>query len=50
MTVLCRVMGVSRSGYYKYVKNEHEDKMDPDFELVAKVRQINSDTRGSYGS
>jgi transposase InsO family protein len=43
-------MGVSRSGYYKYVKNEHEDKMDPDFELVAKVRQIHSDTRGSYGS
>ena len=24
--------------------------MDPDFELVAKVRQIHSDTRGSYGS
>ena len=24
--------------------------MDPDFELIAKVRQIHSDTRGSYGS
>ena len=24
--------------------------MDPDFELVAKVRQIHSDTRSSYGS
>jgi len=43
-------MGVSRSGYYKYLKREHENKMDPDFELIAKVRQIHSDTRGSYGS
>jgi putative transposase len=43
-------MGVSRSGYYKYLKTEHENKMDPDFELIAKVRQIHSDTRGSYGS
>ena len=24
--------------------------MDPDFELIARVRQIHSDTRGSYGS
>ena len=24
--------------------------MDPDFELIAKVRQIHSDTRGNYGS
>ena len=24
--------------------------MDPDFELIAKVRQIHSQTRGSYGS
>ena len=24
--------------------------MDPDFELMAKVRQIHSDTRSSYGS
>ena len=43
-------MGVSRSGYYKYLKAEHENKVDPDFELIAKVRQIHSDTRGSYGS
>ncbi|MCP4147400.1 MAG: IS3 family transposase [bacterium] len=50
VTVLCRVMGVSRSGYYKYLKTEHENKVDPDFELIAKVRKIHSDTRGSYGS
>jgi transposase InsO family protein len=43
-------MGVSRSGYYKYLKTEHEHKMNPDLELIAKVRQIHADTRGSYGS
>jgi hypothetical protein len=43
-------MGVSRSGYYKYLKTAHENNVDPDFELIAKVRQIHSDTRGSYGS
>ena len=43
-------MGVSRSGYYKHLKTAHESKVDPDFELITKVRQIHSDTRGSYGS
>ncbi len=43
-------MGVSRSGYYKYLKTEHEYKIDPDFELIAKVRPIHSDTSSSYGS
>ena len=50
VTVLCHVMGVSRSGYYKHLKTEHKNKMNPDFELIAKVRQIHFDTRGSYGS
>ena len=43
-------MGVSRSGYYKYLKKEHENKIDPDFAMIAKVRQIHYKTRGSYGS
>jgi putative transposase len=43
-------MGVSRSGYYTYLKKECENRIDPDFEIVAKVRQIHSETRGSYGS
>lgn len=43
-------MEVSRSGYYKHLKREHEDKIDPDFAMIAKVRQIHSETRGSHGS
>jgi len=43
-------MEVSRSGYYQYLKKEHKSKIEPDFEIVAKVRQIHADNRGSYGS
>lgn len=43
-------MGVSRSGYYKYLKNRHEKIIDPDFALIAKVREIHSETDGTYGS
>ena len=50
ISILCRVMGVSRGGYYKYIKINHENKMNPDFELISKVRQIQSITRSSYGS
>ena len=50
VTVLCRVMGVSRSGYYKYIKTGHKNKMNKDFQLITRIRQIHSETRGSYGS
>ena len=43
-------MEVGRSGYYKYLKREHKNRIDPDFAMIAKVRQIHSKTRGSYGS
>jgi putative transposase len=43
-------MGVSRSGYYKYLKKQHDNKIDPDFHLIAKVREIHSETDGTYGS
>ena len=43
-------MGVSRSGYYKYLKKYHENKTDPDFELISRVREIHSESHGTYGS
>jgi transposase InsO family protein len=43
-------MEVSRSGYYQYLKTDHNIKIDKDFELMSKVRQINGETRGAYGS
>lgn len=32
------------------MKTDHNNKIDKDFELLSKVRQINSETRGAYGS
>ena len=50
VTLLCKVMRVSRSGFYQYLKYGHGFVVDIDFVLLAKVRQIHSNTRGSYGS
>lgn len=50
VTLLCKVMRVSRSGFYQYLKYGHLYIMDPDFLLLFKVRRIHASTRGSYGS
>ena len=43
-------MRVSRSGYYKYLEKCHENKIDPDFELISRVREIHEDVKATYGS
>ncbi len=50
ITVLCQVMEVSRSGYYQYFKIAHDIKIYKDFEVLSKIRQIHSKTRGAYGT
>jgi putative transposase len=45
-----RLWKLAGRGYYTYFKKEHENRIDPDFAMIAKVRQIHSETRGSYGS
>ena len=41
---------MGRSGYYKYLNKYKENRIDPDFELTAKVKEIHSDSDGTYGS
>jgi putative transposase len=44
-------MEVSRSGYYKWLKNNHhQKKIDKDFILLSQVRHIHQKSRGTYGS
>jgi transposase InsO family protein len=43
-------MEVSRSGYYQYLKTADQRKIDKDFELLSKVREIHKQSKGSYGS
>ncbi len=46
ITTLCEVMGVSRSGYYRH----DPKKIQPDFHLISKVREIHIQAKKKYGS
>lgn len=48
--LLCRVMGVSRSGYYKWRKRDQRDNTMREFPLIQAVRAIQNRARGSYGA
>ena len=50
ITVLCKVMEVSRSGFYKYLEIQVTKQIDQDFELISKVKEIFVGSRGSYGA
>jgi putative transposase len=43
-------MEVSRSGYYKFLKNSHQKSVDKDFKLLSQVRHIHQKSRGTYGA
>jgi transposase InsO family protein len=43
-------MEVSRSGYYQFLKNSHQNPVDKDFKLLSDVRHIHQKSRGTYGS
>lgn len=50
MTLLCQVMGVSRSGFYAYLKHDDQPKSKYGLALLATVKEIFESTQGSYGS
>ena len=50
MTVLCRVMKVSRSGFYRYQKQLEQPKSDTDGELKDMMSELFEASRRTYGS
>ena len=50
MAVLCRVMGVSRSGYYIYLKGLNKPIQAEQVKLDAAVKDIFKEVHGNYGS
>jgi putative transposase len=52
VTVLCKVMRVSRSGFYDYLKRFQQGPVFDPYEerLKSQMRQIFKSSRGSYGS
>lgn len=48
--VMCRLLGVSASGYYAWRKRPDSPRMQRDRELLARIRRIHAASRGVYGS
>jgi len=47
---MCRVLGVSRSGYYAWRKRPPSKRDRKDAMLTKRIRQIHENSRGTYGS
>lgn len=47
---ICRVLGVSRSGYYAWSRRARSAREEVDEELLAKIKAIHQQSRGIYGA
>jgi putative transposase len=47
--LLCRMLGVSRAGFYAWEGRGPSPRARSDAELLARIRQIHADSDGSYG-
>ena len=50
VSMSCRLLGVSRSGYYEWDRRAPSDRALTDAWLIEKIRAIHEDHRGVYGS
>lgn len=47
---MCDVIGVSKSGYYAYLKREKRPVSNEDKELLARIKRVYKVNRGTYGA
>ncbi len=50
VATLCRVLGVSRQGYYAFAAREPSPRERSDAALQQRVREVHAESRGTYGS
>jgi putative transposase len=50
VAALCRVLGVSRQGYYAFAKRPPAQRVTDDAKLHHRVREVFADNKGRYGS
>jgi hypothetical protein len=48
--LMCRVLGVSRSGYYDWKNREPSKRSQQDAALTERIREIHHTSRKTYGS
>ena len=46
---MCRVLGVSRSGYYAWLKRAPSARAEEDERLKVRIDEIHEQSRGTYG-
>ncbi len=49
VSLMCRVLGVARSGYYAWRGRGVSDRAVADTELTGRIRDIHKESRGTYG-
>jgi transposase InsO family protein len=47
---MCRVLGVTRGGYYAYVKRPPNPRQQEDQQLHTRIRELHEESRQTYGS
>ena len=50
VATMCRVLEVSTSGYYAWLKREESDRAKEDEKLTEEIREIHKRSRGTYGA
>ena len=50
VVLLCRVIGVSKSGYYAYLKREKRPVSNEDKKLLAHIKRVYKVNSGTYGA
>jgi putative transposase len=50
VAALCRLLGVSRQGYYAYAKRPPSNRLKQDKALQERVKEVHARSRGTYGS
>ena len=50
VAALCRLLGVTRAGYYAFAKRQQSPRIEDDRQLRERVRELHAESRGTYGS
>ena len=50
IATMCRLLGVSSSGYYAWVKRRPSRRAETDAALIAEIRAAHAASRGTYGA